>query len=176
MCLSRVASYGGAAGAISEEVAAAAAAAASCNCAPPPHLLLPFLLLDFSLLPHYLSMGSRPSCRHLSSPLGPVGREFSRRLPGRGLGAGARAPAPGVAPGSRRPQPRLACAPLTQTDSARKREHERMPGCTETSGVRGRAGAVGEKEASKTLNPGKVQGLQAPAGRRGARRSSAPLG
>ncbi|CAN0060656.1 unnamed protein product [Rangifer tarandus platyrhynchus] len=32
-----------------------------------------------------------------------------------------------------------------------------MPGCTETSGVRGQGGGGGEKEASDTLNPGKVQ-------------------
>ena len=51
-----------------------------------------------------------------------------------------------------------------------------MPGCTETSGIRGQGGGGGEEETSETLNPGKVQGLfRFPRGRRGARRSSVAL-
>lgn len=46
-------------------------------------------------------------------------------------------------------------------------ESEQMPGCTETSGIRGQGGGGEEEETSETLNPGKVQGLcRFPRGRR----------
>lgn len=67
-------------------------------------------------------------------------------------------------------------APLAQTDSERARADARLHRHGGPAGVQGQGGGGREKAASETLNPGKVQGLcRYPRGRRGARRSSAPL-
>lgn len=142
-----------------------------CCATVPPHLL--FVLAGFSS-PPIRPWGAGPPAG-TSSPLGPVGT--SCRLPGRGLRR-CPAPAPGVAPGS--PPAAQAGAALLSTDGSReRREHERMPGYTETSeGVRGQGRAAGRRGVEDS-EPRKSSGLmQAPRGARrgGAARPSAETG